>query len=176
MPIRRLVDAGRKKGRCDADEKGRCRPEWPMLRRILTRPEKPERQTVGIPEGPGILGNSGTQSRRPDLSEKYQNTEQSEYRLVRKHRRLVQKTSKHRRVGTSNLVGNIGSSTQAGDIREPRHPEEGESEGDTKSETGSVGELKTQSQEPREATANAGKAWSLAGPKLKSQRARRASS
>jgi hypothetical protein len=133
MPTRRLVDDDWK-GRCrpegsmptrrlvDADEKGRCRPEWSMLWRIPTCPEKPERQTVGIPE------KSGTQSRRSDSSGKYRNTEQSEYRLVRKHRRIVRKTLKHRRAGTSDPFGNIGSSTQVEDTREPRHPEEGESE------------------------------------------------
>jgi hypothetical protein len=116
----------------DADQKGRCYAEFRHVRK------KPERQVVGTPEKSGTKN-----SWRSNSSGKYRNTEQSEYRLVRKHRSLVRKTPKHRRAGTSDPFRNTGSSTRAEDIREPRHPEEGESEADTKSETGSVGEPKT---------------------------------
>jgi hypothetical protein len=109
MPTRRLVDANEK---VDATENS---------------------------EMSGKAGTSnGRNSGRSRNFGKHRNEEQSEVRLVRKtpkHRSPVRKTPKHQRAGTSDPFGNTGSSTQAEDIREPRHPEEGESEADAKSET-----------------------------------------
>jgi hypothetical protein len=136
------------KGQCGSDRKGRCRPEgWSMptervdamptkvgrcrparsmLRRIPTRPEKPERQTVETPEEAGISENTGTKnSRRSDLSGKHRNTEAPSGRH-----------QKHRRAVTSDPFGNTGSWTRVEDIREPRHSEERESEANAKSEIG----------------------------------------
>jgi hypothetical protein len=88
-------------------------------------------------------------------------------------------SGKHRDTGRSWNFRNTGSSTQAEDTREPRHPEEGESKTDTRSETGTDIRCKwskTQSQEPEVAAANAVKARSREGPEPKSRSARRASS
>jgi hypothetical protein len=45
-------------------------------------------------------------------------------------------SGKHRNTGKSRNFRNTESSTQAEDTREPRHPEEGESKTDARSETG----------------------------------------
>jgi hypothetical protein len=71
--------------------------EW----RILKCPEKPERQQSELQKESEIRKNTGTKnSQRVDLSGKHRNT--------RKSRNFR----------------NTGSSTQAEDTREPRHPEE----------------------------------------------------
>jgi hypothetical protein len=127
MPTRRLVDADRK-GRCDADQGwsmptkvGRCRPARSKLRRIPTRPEKPERQTVGTPEEVGISENTGTKnSRRCDSFGKHRNTEAPSGR-----RRNTEEPELPTRSFDSS--GRYPGTSTSG---------EGESEADAKSETG----------------------------------------
>jgi hypothetical protein len=126
-------DADQKGGRCRPEgsmptKVGLCRPGWSMPTRVVDADrkggrchaefrhvrKKPECQAVGTPKE-----KSGTKnSRRSDSSGKYR------------------KVLENRRAGTSDPCGNTGSSTRAEDIRKPRHPKEGESEADAKSETG----------------------------------------
>jgi hypothetical protein len=122
MPTRRLVDADWK-GRFDSDEESRCRPARSKLRRIPTRPEKPERQTVGTPEEAGISENTGTKNRRrSDSSGKHRNTEAPSGK---------RRNTEEPELPTRSETLEIGLERKTS-----RNLDEGESEADAKSETG----------------------------------------